>query len=62
MIKPAAKHIDLGLILAGQGIGGRLESAATFNALFSHRVRVRSLDDIDDELRRWIAQAYAEAA
>jgi hypothetical protein len=62
MIKPAAKHIDLGLILAGQGIGGRLESAANFNALFSHRVRVRSLDDIDDELRRWIAQAYVEAA
>jgi len=62
MIKPAAKHIDLGLILPGQDIGARLESAATFNALFTHRVRVRSLEEIDNELRGWIAQAYAQAA
>jgi hypothetical protein len=62
MIQPAAKHIDLGLILAGHDIGARLESAATFNALFTHRVRVRSLDEIDDELRGWIAQAYAQAS
>ena len=62
MIKPAAKHIDLGLILASHEIGARLESAATFNALFTHRVRVQSLDEIDNELREWIAQAYAQAS
>jgi hypothetical protein len=61
MIKPAAKHLDLGLILAGNGAEGRLESASTFNALFTHRVRVRSVDEIDDELIGWISEAYADA-
>jgi Domain of unknown function (DUF5655)/Domain of unknown function (DUF4287) len=62
MIKPAAGHIDLGLILAGHALGPRLESAATFNALFTHRVRVRSLNDVDDELHGWIREAYAQAS
>jgi len=62
MIKPAARHIDLALILAGHPVGPRLESAATFNALFTHRVRVRSLDDVDDELRGWIREAYGGAS
>jgi hypothetical protein len=62
MIKPAAKHIDLGLILPGSAVTERLESAATFNALFTHRVRVRSLEDVDDELVAWLRDAYARAA
>jgi hypothetical protein len=35
-----------------------LESAATFNALFTHRVRVRSTADVDDELVGWLTEAY----
>jgi hypothetical protein len=62
MVKPAAKHVDLGLVLPGRPVTGRLESAATFNALFTHRVRVRAPDDVDDELMTWLADAYAEAA
>jgi hypothetical protein len=62
MIKPAAKHVDLGLILPGTAAAGRFESAATFNALFTHRVRIRSLEDIDDELAAWLGKAYGEAA
>jgi hypothetical protein len=61
MIKPAARHIDLGLILVGRPPVGRLESAATFNALFTHRVKVHSPDEIDDALAGWIADAYAAA-
>jgi hypothetical protein len=61
MIKPGTKHIDVGLILLGRAVGGRLESAATFNALFTHRVRVRSTADIDDELRSWLRDAYVAA-
>jgi Domain of unknown function (DUF5655)/Domain of unknown function (DUF4287) len=61
MLKPAANHVDLGLVLPGVATGERLESAATFNALFTHRVRVRSVDDIDPELIRWIGDAYARA-
>ena len=62
MIKPAAKHVDLGLILPATPVSGRLESAATFNALFTHRVRIRSLEDIDDELATWLGNAYGAAA
>jgi hypothetical protein len=61
MVKPAAKHVDLGLILPGVPPGERLESAGTFNAMFSHRVRVRSMDDVDPELIGWIQQAYERA-
>jgi len=58
MIKPAARHVDLGLILPGTPTTGRLESAATFNALFTHRVRIGSVDQIDDELGGWLVAAY----
>jgi hypothetical protein len=62
MIKPAAKHIDLGLILPGAPVTERLESAATFNALFTHRVRVYTVDEIDADLVVWLGDAYAGAA
>lgn len=61
MIKPAAKHVDLGLILPGRAVDGRLESAATFNALFTHRVRVRSTAEVDGELAAWLRDAYEAA-
>jgi hypothetical protein len=61
MLRPAAKHIDVGLILPGRPVTERLESAATFNALFTHRVRVRSTADVDDELVGWLTEAYLGA-
>jgi hypothetical protein len=61
MLKPAAHHVDLGLILPAEPVTDRLESAATFNALFTHRVRVRSERDVDDELGRWLRAAYDRA-
>jgi hypothetical protein len=61
MVKPAAKHVDLGLILPNEPVTQRLESAATFNALFTHRVRVKSEADVDDELEGWIRAAYERA-
>jgi hypothetical protein len=61
MIQPAAKHIDLGLILPDAPDDARLENADSFNALFTNRVRVRSLDDIDAELVGWLREAYEAA-
>jgi len=63
MIQPStASRIDLGLILpASTPTAGRLEPAATFNALFTHRVRISAATDLDDELRGWLATAYALA-
>ena len=61
MVKPAARHVDVGLILPGTPVGDRLESASTFNALFTHRVRVGSAADVDDQLTDWIRAAYDRA-
>jgi len=63
MIQPStADRIDLGLILPDTTPAtGRLESAAKFNPLFTHRVRITSAADLDDELRDWLAAAYGLA-
>jgi hypothetical protein len=54
MIQPStATRIDLGLILPPDTApGARLESAARWNALFTHRVRISSADDLDPELQQ----------
>jgi hypothetical protein len=60
MVQPSASsRIDLGLILpATTPTAGRLESAAKFNPLFTHRVRITVATDLDNELRGWLATAY----
>ena len=62
MVQPSTvSRIDLGLILPATPATCRLESAAGFNSLFSHRVRITAVTDLDDELRGWLATAYALA-
>lgn len=63
MIQPStATRVDVGLILKG-GVppSERLESAAGFNALFSHRVRVTNLAAVDNQLIGWLKAAYDAA-
>ena len=60
-----AGRIDVGLILPATPEtqpGPRLESAAGFNALFTHRVRVLAGADIDPGLTAWLRLAYQHAA
>ena len=61
MLQPGARWINLGLVLAQQPAAGRLESAAKWNPLFTHRVRVATSADIDDELESWLRRAYNSA-
>ena len=62
MIQPsAAGRIDLGLILRDMPADGRLESAAGFNALFTHRVRLFGPADVDAQLISWLQRAYDHA-
>jgi hypothetical protein len=59
MIQPTtATRIDVGLVLKGEPTTDRLESAASFNEMFTHRVRVASAAEVDDQLKAWIKQAY----
>jgi hypothetical protein len=61
MLQPCARWVNLGLILHGVEAAGRLESAAKWNALFTHRVRVASAAEVDDEIRAWLRDAYRAA-
>src|SRR5258708_4264416 len=59
MIQPTtATRIDLGLILKDVPATERLESAASFNALFTHRVRVSTINDVHAQVISWLKQAY----
>ena len=59
MIQPTtATRIDVGLILKEVPMTERLESAANFNALFTHRVRVNTINDVDAQVIAWLKQAY----
>ena len=62
MIKPAAKHVEVGLILRDVAPTARLEASGTFNALFTHRVRVATVADVDKALVAWLRKAYDAAS
>jgi hypothetical protein len=62
LIKPATKtRIDLGLKLRDLEPSGRLEDSGPFGTMCTHRVRLSGTEEVDDELRRWLAAAYQEA-
>jgi hypothetical protein len=62
LLQPStADRLDVGLILKGVKPTARLEASGSFNAMFTHRVRVSSKADIDAELKGWLKQAYSEA-
>jgi Domain of unknown function (DUF4287)/Domain of unknown function (DUF5655) len=62
LLQPStATRLDVGLILKDTKPTERLEASGSFNAMFTHRVRVASKQDIDGELKRWLKQAYDSA-
>ena len=62
LIQPStATRVDVGLILKTIPAKGRLEESGSFNAMFTHRVRLASPADVDAELIAWLRQAYDAA-
>ena len=62
LIQPStATRLDVGLILKGVEPLGRLEASGSFNAMFTHRVKVGTLAEVDAELIAWLRRAYDEA-
>ena len=57
-----ATRLDLGLNLKGVPEAGRLQSAAGFNAMCSHRVRLAEPSDVDADVVGWLRQAYEQSA
>ncbi len=62
LIQPTTRtRLDLGLILKGRDPAGRLEASGSFNAMFTHRVKLAAPEDVDGEVLAWLAEAYAAA-
>jgi hypothetical protein len=62
LVQPSTpERLDVGINLKGAAPGGRLEASGSFNAMVSHRVRVSSAKDIDNELLGWLRAAYDQA-
>ncbi|MEM1447906.1 MAG: DUF4287 domain-containing protein [Planctomycetota bacterium] len=62
LVQPStATRVDVGINLKGDPPTDRLEASGSFNAMVSHRVRLTSVDDIDDELIGWLREAYDRA-
>lgn len=60
LVKPATKtRIDLGLKIKGQEPSGKLEGSGPFGTMCTHRIKLESIHDVDDEVKSWIEKAYA---
>lgn len=62
LIQPSTRtRLDLGLVLKARPPQGRLEASGSFNAMFTHRVRLEAVADVDAEVLGWLKEAYDEA-
>jgi predicted transport protein len=62
IIQPSTKiRVDLGLNMKGEPAKGRLEKSGSFNAMVSHRVRLSTVEDVDEQLTSWLKRAYQNA-
>ncbi|WP_420630784.1 DUF4287 domain-containing protein [Candidatus Leptofilum sp.] len=62
LIQPSTKtRVDVGINLKGMDADGRLEKSGSFNSMVSHRVRLTSPDEVNEELINWLHQAYDAA-
>lgn len=59
--QPAADRLDVGIKLLSVEATPRLELSGSFNSMLSHRVRVKSVSEIDEELLTWLRTAYSIA-
>lgn len=62
LIKPATKtRIDLGFKLKDKPLTDRLENSGPFGTMCTHRVRISGVEEIDNELKDWIKEAYEKS-
>jgi hypothetical protein len=62
LIKPATKsRIDLGLKIKDKAFVGRLENSGPFGTMCTHRVKLQNVDEVNEELRSWLKEAYDQS-
>ena len=61
-VQPTTKsRVDLGLRLANQPLGGRIESSKSMGSgQVTVRIGLTSIDQVDDEVLDWLQRAYDE--
>lgn len=59
LIQPSTKtRIDLGINLKGESATGRLEA---MSGMCTHKVKLTSVDEFDDEVKAWVQEAFNRA-
>jgi hypothetical protein len=59
LIKPATKtRIDLDLKLRDKPTTSRLEDSGPFGTMCTNRVKISKVEEIDNELKEWLKEAY----
>ncbi|MEL7002767.1 MAG: DUF5655 domain-containing protein [Bacteroidota bacterium] len=59
ILQPSTKtRFDVGINIKGKEPTERLEKSGSFNAMVSHRVRLTSAEQVDDQLISWLKEAY----
>ena len=62
IVQPTTKtRVDVGLVIKEMDPAGRLEAAGSWNSMCTHRVRLESADQVDEELIGWLKTAYEAA-
>lgn len=62
LIKPATKaRMDIGFKLNEKPITARLEDSGPFGTMCTHRVQLSEEEQIDMELKGWIAEVYEKS-
>ncbi len=62
LIQPSTKtRVDVGINIKGKDPEGNLEASGSWNSMVSHRVRLASIDEINDDLFSWLKEAYDNA-
>lgn len=62
LVQPSTRtRVDVGINLKDREPGDRLEASGSFNSMVSHRVRLASAEEVDDELEGWLREAFDAA-
>ena len=62
LVQPSTKtRVDLGLKFDDRPHAGRLEPSGPFGSMCTHRVQLTHPDQVDEDVERWLREAYREA-
>ena len=61
IVQATGERMDVGIKLKGTSPAGRLQEAGAWNTMVTHRVHIGTEAELDEEVIRWLLQAYATA-